>query len=71
METQHWITEAVDCGYLSPTDATQLSAGLEEVGRMLNAMMEKSDSFCGPLDSALHDADLQYFNPGDETRTDD
>src|SRR6266436_9544210 len=36
METQHWIGEALDCGYLSPTDATQMNSGLEEIGRMLN-----------------------------------
>ncbi len=71
METQHWVSEAVDCGYLSSSDATRLNSGLEEVGRMLNSMMEKSDSFCGPLDSALHETTAEYFTSADETRTDD
>src|SRR5437763_565054 len=46
METQHWVSEALDCGYLSPTDAAQLNSALVEIGRMLNSMIEKSDSFC-------------------------
>lgn len=53
METQHWIGEALDCRYISPTDAAQLNTNIEEVGRMLGSMMEKADSFCGPLDGAL------------------
>src|SRR5512139_179715 len=36
METQHWLGEALDCGYLSPANATQLNSGLEETGRMLH-----------------------------------
>ena len=47
METQHWVGEALDCGYISPADAAQLNSGLEEIGRMLNSMIEKADSFCG------------------------
>ena len=46
METRHWVAEALDCGYLSPTDAAQLNSVLVEIGRMLNSMIEKSDSFC-------------------------
>ena len=65
METQHWVSEALDCGYLSPADATQLNSGLEEIGRMLNSMMEKADSFCGPLDSALHETAVEYFTSAD------
>jgi len=61
METQHWIDEALDCGYMSPAEAGQLSSCLEEIGRMLNSMMEKSDSFCGPLDGALREDSAEYF----------
>src|ERR1039457_2725190 len=43
METRHWVGEALDCGYISEADAGQLNPGLEEVGRMLNSMMEKAD----------------------------
>ncbi len=65
METQHWVGEALDCGYLSPANATQLNSGLEEIGRMLNSMIEKADSFCGPLDSTLHESIAEYFTTED------
>jgi len=61
METQHWIGESVDCGYLLPTDAKQMSAGLEEIGRMLNSMMTKSNTFCGPPDGSLRELPAEYF----------
>lgn len=61
LETQHWIAEALDCGYLSPVDAAELNSNLEEVGRMLNSMTEKADSFCGPLDGTLHEAADEFF----------
>ena len=28
METQHWIGEALDCGYIADADASRLNAGL-------------------------------------------
>jgi len=62
METQHWVSEALDCGYLSPADATQLNSGLEEIGRMLNSMMEKADSFCGSPDGILREDATDYFS---------
>jgi four helix bundle protein len=46
METQHWVGEALDCGYLTALEATQLNSNLEDIGRMLNSMMEKSQHFC-------------------------
>ncbi len=61
METQHWIGEALDCGDLSPADAAQLNSGLEEIGRMLNSMMERADSFCGPPEGLLHESATEYF----------
>jgi len=61
METQHWVGEAFDCGYVSATEADLLNSGLEEVGRMLNSMIEKSDSFCGPPETTIHDPAGDYF----------
>ena len=61
METQHWIGEALDCGYISPADATQVNSALEEIGRMLNSMMEKAGSFCGPLDGVMHEDATEYY----------
>ncbi len=70
METQHWASEALDCGYISTAEATRLNSGLEEIGRMLNSMIEKADAFCGPLDSALHESTADYFASASETPTD-
>src|SRR5260370_4136243 len=64
METQHWISEALDCRYMSEADAERLNSGLEEVGRMLNSMVEKADSFCAPADASLHDDTTDYFSDG-------
>jgi four helix bundle protein len=46
METQHWLGEACDCNYLDDKRAEQLLSELEQIGRMLNSMMEKSHLFC-------------------------
>jgi four helix bundle protein len=61
LETQHWVSEALDCGYVSPVNATQLNSGLEEIGRMLNSMMEKADSFCGSPDYVIREDVVEYF----------
>ncbi len=61
LEAQHWLGEALDCGYISPADAEQLNSGLEEIGRMLNSMMAKADAFCGPLDGVLREDAVEYF----------
>jgi len=31
LETQHWVTEASDCEYISPAEAVQLTSDLEEI----------------------------------------
>jgi four helix bundle protein len=61
LETQHWVSEALDCGYISPADAIQLNFGLEEIGRMLNSMIEKSDSFCGSPGGVVREDATEYF----------
>ena len=61
LETQHWVGEALDCGCISGAEAGQLNAHLEEIGRMLNAMMEKADSFCGSPDGVLREPASEYF----------
>ena len=61
METQHWVGEALDCRYISKSDATRLNSGLEEIGRMLSSMIEKADAFCGSHDAVLHEDAAGYF----------
>src|ERR1043166_4898099 len=61
METQHWIGEALDCGYISEADANRLNTRLETVGRRLHSMTEKADSFCGLSRGVLHEPEGAYF----------
>ena len=45
METQHWLIEAGDCGYLEEANSKRLLALCEEIGRMLGSMMRKAAKF--------------------------
>lgn len=44
-ETQVWLDFARDCGYLSPQAQERLTAGYEELGRMLGGMILKPERF--------------------------
>jgi four helix bundle protein len=44
-ETQVWLDFALDCGYMSKADYDLLTAGYEEVGRMLSGMMANPRRF--------------------------
>jgi four helix bundle protein len=45
-ETQVWIDNSRDCGYIDAGLAADLSAGYEEVGRMLGGMIRHPERFC-------------------------
>lgn len=45
METQHWLMEAADCGYINESDGERLLLTCEEIGRMSGSMMRKADLF--------------------------
>ncbi len=45
-ETQHWIETAIDCNYVSTGQSQKWLEGYASIGRMLNSMMNKADSFC-------------------------
>ena len=45
-ETQVWIEYSRDCGYIDAAVATELTAGYEEVGRMLGSMIAHPEKFC-------------------------
>lgn len=57
-ETQHWITEALDCDYLSPEEAKHLLDLCTEIGRMLGSMIRKADSFASSTYSLREDSPL-------------
>ena len=44
-ETQVWLDFARECGYLSQERCGELSAGYEEIGRMLAAMIAHPEKF--------------------------
>ena len=50
-ETQHWIDTAFDCGYLNTEECAQLLDQLASIGRMLNSMIGKANTFCGPVNN--------------------
>ena len=46
LETQHWLEVAADCAYISPEIAKEFLIKYQEIGKMLNSMIIKSESFC-------------------------
>lgn len=46
-ETQHWLGTAHECQYITKDVEANLLSKYEEVGKMLQSMIDKADSFCG------------------------
>lgn len=46
-ETQSWLDDCLDCGYLSPEEYRQMDAAWQSIGAMVQNMMVKADDFCG------------------------
>ena len=61
METQHWLSEACTCQYIDSAQAEALVAELEQIGRMLNSMMEKSHLFCTQNPNMVRDEEAAYL----------
>ena len=59
-ETQHWLDTSVDCGYLKAPHAAELNGKLQEIGRMLQCMMDRAGEFQGPNDSCVHETAQPY-----------
>jgi four helix bundle protein len=45
-ETQSWLDDCLDCGYLSVVEFTRMDAAWQSVGAMLNKMIDRADDFC-------------------------
>ena len=60
LETQHWLTTAYDCGYLSAEETRRLGELCLEAGRMLGEMISKADQFCQPEDDQLQETPPEY-----------
>ena len=61
LETQHWLDTAFDCAYISEDTQSQCIERLEEIGRMLQGMMDKANLFCTPNPSRLAEETAEYF----------
>lgn len=46
LETQHWIEIAKEIGLISDSIKAELIGKCESIGKMLQRMMEKSNTFC-------------------------
>jgi four helix bundle protein len=66
METQHWVSEAHDCQYINSEQAEVLLADLQQVGRMLNSMMEKSHLLCRHNQNMIRDEQAEYLVKRDD-----
>ena len=61
-ETQHWLETASDCEYLTDKELKHLLSLLDEVGRMLNSMIGKSNLFCSsPEKGYVKEETALYF----------
>jgi len=49
-ETQSWLDECFDCGYISEAEFIQMDAAWQSIGAMLNKMVSRADDFCGKSD---------------------
>lgn len=45
-ETQSWLDDALDAGYLSQEDFQDLDARYQAIGGMLSRMIDRADDFC-------------------------
>lgn len=45
-ETQSWLDDALDCGYITTTQHSKCDAAWQAIGGMINNMIEKTDNFC-------------------------
>jgi len=61
LESQHWIDTALDCGYLSQAVRDACIDECEQIGRMLNNMMDKATLFCGSPPQRVREASADYF----------
>lgn len=48
-ETQSWLDDALDCGYLNAAQHQKLDAAWQAIGGMINNMIAKADDFCRPV----------------------
>ncbi len=60
LETQHWIESALDCDLIDKQKASELMSKLSEIGRMLNSMIAKAESFCQEDTRSIREDTIDY-----------
>ncbi len=45
-ETQSWLDDALDCGYINASQHRDFDAAWQSIGGMINNMIVKADDFC-------------------------
>jgi len=50
-ETQSWLDDSLDCGYISAAEFKQMDTTWQSIGAMLNKMIARADDFCGTRDN--------------------
>lgn len=45
-ETQSWLDDCIDCGYISATEFREMNAAWQSIGAMLSKMIVRADDFC-------------------------
>lgn len=68
-ETQHWLTEAEDCGYIDQETRSKLMGLCVEIGRMLGAMIHKAETFA-KNDYKVKEDEIPYLTASDSTEQD-
>lgn len=48
-ETQAWLDSALDSEYVTEAEHRQFDRRYQEIGAILHALIEKSDTFCEPI----------------------
>jgi four helix bundle protein len=49
METQSWLDDSLDCGYINASQHKALDAAWQSIGASLDKMIERSNDFCKNL----------------------
>ena len=50
-ETQSWLDDCLDSGYISAAEFKQMDAAWQSIGAMLNKMIARADDFCAKSES--------------------
>lgn len=67
MEAQHWVGSAMRAGYWTNEEADALLGAMNEIARMLGAMIRQAEQFCGH-DDTLSEGSAAYccLSPDDD-----